>query len=91
MPVMDGLEAAWWIRQVENPCDGCKVRGEVMHRVGPVTRAGSLLGCLPGQACCRVPIWAVSACSDEDQVYSPVVHHLKGGCLEGTILPELSP
>ena len=83
MPEMDGLVAAWMIRQTENPCESCKVRGRVFHRDGPVAQTRCFLDCSPGQACCRVPIWAVSACSDQDQISSPVVHHLEGIYHEG--------
>jgi CheY-like chemotaxis protein len=78
MPEMDGLEAAWRIRQIEDgACESCRTRLPAMPG------EDSLL-CAPCQ-CCRVPIWAVSACSDQDQAFSPVVHHLQGGFCEGPL------
>jgi len=72
MPEMDGLEAAWRIRQIEGggACESCRARLPAM--LGEEFLGASC------QECCRVPIWAVSACSDKDQTFSPVVHHLHG-------------
>ena len=79
MPEMDGLEAAWKIRQLEAPCERCKAREPAM------AEEALNMAC---QECYRVPIWAVSACSDKDQALSPVVHHLQGSLHEGVHNPS---
>lgn len=79
MPEMDGLEAAWRIRQIEGggACESCRARLPAM--LGEEFLGASC------QECCRVPIWAVSACSDKDQTFSPVVHHLHGALHDGEL------
>lgn len=83
MPEMDGLEAAWAIRQIEQLCACESCRGRLPAWPGDVSQGAACLQA--GRKCRRVPIWAVSACSDRDQAFSPVVHLLAGSLQDGPL------
>lgn len=78
MPEMDGLEAAWRIRQIEASAverDGWRSSSDEKNSCS--SAAGSEnLACSKMQHSQAVPIWAVSACSDQEQFQSPVLSYI---------------
>ena len=81
MPHMDGLEAAQRIRQLEAQAAGGKLRreaGEPAAQQGSADLERSLRhsSCSHSSAHRRIPIWAVSACSESEQLCSPALAHL---------------
>ena len=82
MPEMDGLEAAFRIRQIEaqSPSNGCQLCAESQQALSSGMQVPCSCGGIPER---HVPIWAISACSDEEQLCSPVSSQIRSEGLEG--------
>ena len=80
MPHMDGLEAAQRIRQLEAQAAGGKLRRDAGEPAAQgsadLERSLRHSSCSHTGAHRRIPIWAVSACSESEQLCSPALAHL---------------
>lgn len=76
MPEMDGLEATFLIRQEEKKNARIKEGSSVSTHLEKTTQQNA-----------SVPIWAISACCDDDQRQSPVLAYLASDQQRGKSAP----
>lgn len=92
MPEMDGLEAAWRIRQLEAKTATSKSQ-HAQEQLPRNTSDADILENHRGHVCQSqaapkaVPIWAISACTDDEQLQSPVLSYLSSQRESGKDLP----
>ena len=85
MPVMDGLEATFRIREEERRLD----RSSIWRSCGSTER-GQVDACTSRNNIAAVPIWAISACCEDEQWHSPVLAYLGDDERRGTESDKIS-
>lgn len=83
MPEMDGLEATFRIREEERKC--ARLSGQETCSEAESCQNESCTGSLHKTS---VPIWAISACCDDEQWQSPVLAYLKDDKRKGAKQPS---